>query len=113
MQSGTNEAPFSTTFGIATSSHCSDIERSDCQEARCEERHLHFCDRLHYCFAVKNRSPREQQLFAVNRVAEILDTPDVSQLNHVSGINQTSDIGQEPSMLMISSEVSGSLGRPG
>ena len=36
---------------------------------------------------------RKQQVFMANRVAEILDTTDVSQWKHVSGINNPADIG--------------------
>ena len=35
----------------------------------------------------------KQQVFVANRVAEILDTTDVSQWKHVSGINNPADIG--------------------
>ena len=35
---------------------------------------------------------RKQQVFVANRVAEILDTTDVSQWKHVSGINNPADI---------------------
>ena len=38
-------------------------------------------------------SHRKQQVFVANRVAEILGTTDVSQWNHVSGINNPADIG--------------------
>ena len=38
-------------------------------------------------------SHRKQQVFVANRVAEILDTTDVSQWNHVSGINSPADNG--------------------
>ena len=38
-------------------------------------------------------SHRKQQVFVVNRVAEILDTTDISQWKHVSGINNPADIG--------------------
>ena len=38
-------------------------------------------------------SHRQQQVFVANRVAEILDTTDVSQWKHVSGINNPADIG--------------------
>ena len=38
-------------------------------------------------------SHRKQQVFAANRVAEILDTTDVSQWKHVSGIKNAADIG--------------------
>ena len=38
-------------------------------------------------------SYRKQQVFVANRVAEILDTTDVSQWKHVSGINNPADIG--------------------
>ena len=38
-------------------------------------------------------SHRKQQVFVANRVAEILDTTNVSQWNHVSGINSPADIG--------------------
>ena len=38
-------------------------------------------------------SHRKQQVFSANRVAEILDTTDVSQWKHVSGINNPADIG--------------------
>ena len=38
-------------------------------------------------------SPRKQQVFLANRVAEILDTTDVLQWKHVSGINKPADIG--------------------
>ena len=38
-------------------------------------------------------SHRKQQMFVANRVAEILDSTDVSQWNPVSGINNPADIG--------------------
>ena len=38
-------------------------------------------------------SHRKQQIFVANRVAEILDTTDVSQWKHVRGINKPADIG--------------------
>ena len=38
-------------------------------------------------------SNRKQQVFVANRVAEILDTTDVSQLKHVIRINNPADIG--------------------
>ena len=38
-------------------------------------------------------SHRKQQVFVANRVAEILDTTDVSQRKRVSGINNPADIG--------------------
>ena len=38
-------------------------------------------------------SHRKQQVFVANIVAEILDTTNVSQWNHVSGINNPADIG--------------------
>ena len=40
-----------------------------------------------------HNSHRKQQVFVANRVAEILDTTNVSQWNHVSGINNPADIG--------------------
>ena len=39
------------------------------------------------------RNHRKQQVFAANREAEILDTTDVSQWIHVSGVNSLADIG--------------------
>ena len=38
-------------------------------------------------------SHRKQQVFVANRVADILDTFNVSQWNHMSGINNPADIG--------------------
>ena len=38
-------------------------------------------------------SHRKQQVFVANRVAEILDTTNVSKWNHLSGINSPADIG--------------------
>ena len=38
-------------------------------------------------------SHRKQQVFVANRVAETLDTTNVSQWKHVSGINNPADIG--------------------
>ena len=38
-------------------------------------------------------SHRKQQVFVANRVAEILDTTNVSQWKHVSDINNTADFG--------------------
>ena len=38
-------------------------------------------------------SHRKQQVFVANRLAEILDTTDVSEWKHVSGINNLADIG--------------------
>ena len=58
-------------------------------------------------------SHRKQQVLVANRVAEILDTIEVTQWNHKSGINNPADIGQQPSMSINSREVNGSLGRPG
>ena len=40
-------------------------------------------------------SHRKQQVYVANRVAEILDTTNVSQWNHVSGINNPADIGTQ------------------
>ena len=40
-----------------------------------------------------NSSHRKQQVFVANRIAEILDTTDVSQSKHVIGINKPADIG--------------------
>ena len=42
---------------------------------------------------LKHSSHRKQQVFVANRVAEILDTTDVSQWKHISGINNPADIG--------------------
>ena len=55
-------------------------------------------------------SHRKEQVFVANRVAEILDTTDVSQWRHVSGINNPADIGTRAINI---EGVSGSLGRPG
>ena len=41
-------------------------------------------------------SHRKQQIFVANRVAEILDTTDVSQWIQVSGINNPTKIGTRP-----------------
>ena len=41
----------------------------------------------------KHNSHPKQQVFVANRVAEILDTTDVSQWKHVSGINNPADFG--------------------
>ena len=38
-------------------------------------------------------SHRKQQVFVANRVAEVLDTTNISQWNHVSGTNNPADIG--------------------
>ena len=38
-------------------------------------------------------SHRKQEVFVANQVAEILDRTDISQWKHVSGINNTTDIG--------------------
>ena len=40
-----------------------------------------------------HKSHRKQQVFVPNRVAEILDTTDVSQWKQVSGFNNPADIG--------------------
>ena len=40
-------------------------------------------------------SHRKQQVFVANRVAETLDTTNVAQWNHVSGINNPADIGTQ------------------
>ena len=40
-------------------------------------------------------SHRKQQVFVANRVAEILDTTNVSQWNHVRGISNPADIGTQ------------------
>ena len=44
------------------------------------------------CF---HSSHRKQQVFVAKRVAEILDTTNVSQWKHVSGINNPADIGTQ------------------
>ena len=38
-------------------------------------------------------SYRKQQVFEANRVAAVLDSTDISQWKHVSGINKPADIG--------------------
>ena len=43
-------------------------------------------------------SHRKQQLFVANQIVEILDTTDVSQWKHVSGTNNSAEIGLEPSV---------------
>ena len=40
-------------------------------------------------------SHRKQQVFVADRVAEVLDTTNVSQRNHVSGISNPADIGTQ------------------
>ena len=40
-------------------------------------------------------SHRRQQVFIANRVDEILDTTNISQRNHVSGINNPADTGTQ------------------
>ena len=58
-------------------------------------------------------SHRKQQVFLANRVAEILDTTDVSQWKHVSGINNPADIGTSAINVEELKRMSRSLSRPG
>ena len=46
-----------------------------------------------YSIAVDTQFHRKQQMFVANRVAETLDTTDVSQWKRVSGMNNPADIG--------------------
>ena len=62
------------------------------------ETKIHICNFWSDSTIVLQRihsSHREQQVFVANRVAEILDTTNVSQWNHVSGINNQGDIGTQ------------------
>ena len=60
------------------------------------ETKIHSCNlRSHSTTVLQwiHSSLRKKQVFVANRVAEILETTNVSQWNHVSGINNPADIG--------------------
>ena len=58
-------------------------------------------------------SHRKQQEFVANRIADILDTTDVSQWEHVSSIRNPGEIGTTAIYIEDLKKVSGSGGRPG
>ena len=91
--SGTDEATFNSTTGIASGSHGSTVEGADSQGTRKEDILLHFLIGLNNRIAVDTQLPSYTTSVRVNRVAEILDTTDVVQWRHRSGINNPADIG--------------------
>ena len=71
-------------------------ERLKEQISKEHETKIHSCNFWSDSTIVLQRihsSHRKQQVFVANRVSEILDTTNVSQWNHVSGINNPADIG--------------------
>ena len=57
MRSGTDEASFNTTIGIASSSHGSEVEGTDGQVIWNEDKQLQFLVRLNYSIAVDTQFP--------------------------------------------------------
>ena len=57
MQSGTDEASFNTSIGIACGCHGSEIEGTDSQRTRNEDKYLQFLVRLNYSIAVDTQFP--------------------------------------------------------
>ena len=73
MQSGTDQASFNTTIGIASGSHGSEVEGTDIQGTlNIDQTELQYCSGYKVCI-VNNK------FFLANRVGEILDTTEVSQ----------------------------------
>ena len=101
MQSGTDEASFNTAIGIVSGSHGSEVERTDSQEHEMKINSCSFWSDSTTVLQWIHSSHRKQQVFVANRVAEKLDTTDVSQWKSdvrgintdVSGINNPADIG--------------------
>ena len=92
VQSRTDARPFHTTVGTTSSSDGGRLKEQIVKE---HETKIHSCNFWTDSTTVlqwTHSSHRKQQVFVTNRVAEILDTTNVSQWNHVSGINNPADI---------------------
>ena len=93
VQSRADETSFNTTLGIASRGDGSEIERTNCQRIRDEDDSYSFWSDSTIILQCIHSSHCKQQEVVANRVAEILDTTDISQWKHVSGINNPADIG--------------------
>ena len=93
MQRETDEASFNTLIGNTSGIHGREVEGTDSQETRNEDEYFCFQSDSNTVMQRIHSSHRKQQVFVAYRVAEILDTTDVSQWKHVSGINNPADTG--------------------
>ena len=88
------------------SNNCLDLQEA-VMAVRIKDQIVHDCEmKIHNCVFWSNlttvfqgihSSHRKQQVFVVNRLVEILDTTDIPQRKHVSGIHNQADIGTRES----------------
>ena len=114
MQSGTDEASLNSTNNLQAAVMAVRLKEQVVKEHEMKINSCSFWSDPSTVLKWIHCSHRKQKVFVANRVAEILDTTDVSQWKHVSGINNPADIGTRAiNTDELKRSVSGSLGRPG